>query len=149
MIIHKLKKHSLVLPILVLLVSASVLSGVLSVYNVLGEASKYLDARTQSWIVSLTRTENHTTSYRKLASAYLLNPTKDGKQELQSLNEMLRSRQNITDPKYFKIQFSETLKKKLMEELVYYHEALYSIDILLKTPGLLKAKEKKMLLVDT
>jgi diguanylate cyclase (GGDEF)-like protein/PAS domain S-box-containing protein len=143
-IIQKFKNHSLFFPILVLLVSSSVLSGASVVYNVLGEASKYLDARTQSWIVSLTRTENHTTRYQKLVSAYLLNPTEDGKQELQSLHEILRSRQNITDPRPFKIQFTEAFKKELIAELGYYNEALSSIDTLLNSPSLLKTKEKEI-----
>ena len=144
MIIQKFKKHRLFFPILVLLVSSFVLSGAFVVYDVLGEASKYLDARTQAWIVNVTRTENHTTSYQKLVSAYLLNPTVDGKQELQSLNETLRSRQNMTDPRFSKIQFPEAFKKELIAEIGYYDEALSSIYTLLNSPSLLKTKEKEI-----
>jgi diguanylate cyclase (GGDEF)-like protein/PAS domain S-box-containing protein len=143
-IIQKFKKHRLFFPILVLLVSSFVLSGAFVVYDVLGEASKYLDARTQAWIVNVTRTENHTTSYQKLVSAYLLNPTVDGKQELQSLNETLRSRQNMTDPRFSKIQFPEAFKKELIAEIGYYDEALSSIYTLLNSPSLLKTKEKEI-----
>ena len=69
------RKHSLVFPVLVLLVSMCVGTGVVLIYNVLGKASIYFDARTNSWITDLKRTNSHLTNYQEKARAYFLNPT--------------------------------------------------------------------------
>jgi diguanylate cyclase (GGDEF)-like protein/PAS domain S-box-containing protein len=142
--VQKLKHHRLVFPVLVLLVILSVGAGVVSLYNVLGESGKYLSARTQSWVIDLTRTENHSTDYQKTARAYFDSPTKAGKEKLQSLNRTLRSRRNLIEPEILKGQFPDALQKTLKEELGYYDEALFSLNILLNKQGLLKTEQKKI-----
>ncbi|MFT5549973.1 MAG: diguanylate cyclase (GGDEF)-like protein/PAS domain S-box-containing protein [Candidatus Azotimanducaceae bacterium] len=144
MIEHRLQKHRLVFPVLSLLVILCVGAGVFSVYSVLEEAGKYLSARTQSWIVDLTRTENFNTIYQKTASAYFDNPTMAGKEELKLLNERLRSRRDLIAPELLKSQFPAVLKKTMKEEFGYYDEALSSLSILLNTPGLLKAEQQEI-----
>jgi diguanylate cyclase (GGDEF)-like protein/PAS domain S-box-containing protein len=137
-IAQKLQKYRLVFPVAALLFSLLVGAGVFSVYNVLEEAGKYLNARTQSWIVNLTRTENHNTNYQKKVRAYINNPTKVGKEELKPLNDRLRSRRNLFETDLLTDQFPEALKKTLEQEYGYYDEALSSLSILLNSPGLLK-----------
>jgi diguanylate cyclase (GGDEF)-like protein/PAS domain S-box-containing protein len=141
---HRLQKHRLVFPVLSLLVILCVGAGVFSVYGVLEEAGKYLSARTQSWIVDLTRTVNFNTIYQKTASAYFDNPTMAGKEELKLLNERLRSRRGLIAPELLKSQFPAVLKKTMKEEFSYYDEALSSLSILLNTPGLLKAEQQEI-----
>jgi diguanylate cyclase (GGDEF)-like protein/PAS domain S-box-containing protein len=138
----KCKGYSLAFPFFTLVVSLCVGAGVFSVYKVLGEAEKYLSARTQSWIIDLTRTENHIMDYKKIAEAYFLNPTKSGKEALKILNEMIRSRRNMIDPDLLKSQLPEVLIKKLKKELGYYDEAFSSLNVLVNAQGLLKIEQK-------
>jgi diguanylate cyclase (GGDEF)-like protein/PAS domain S-box-containing protein len=142
--LNKLKRHNLIFPACFLLVSLSTWAGVFTVYNVLQDASKYLNPHTQSWIVNLTRTENHILIYQITASNYFLNPTEVGKNELKSLNGTLRSRRTMIEPRYFERQFTEAFEKKLRVELDHYFETLSSLDILLNTQGLLKTEEKEI-----
>ena len=139
-----MKKHRFLLLVFFLLITFSIWFGVFTAYNVLREASKYLDARAQSWIVNLTRTETHVTNYQKMAEAYFLNPTEAGKKELQLINGMLRSRQNIIDPDHFTNQFPEAFRKELLTVYSDYNKALYRLDMLLNSQNLLKIEKEKM-----
>jgi diguanylate cyclase (GGDEF)-like protein/PAS domain S-box-containing protein len=145
MILQKFKKHITALPVLVLLVSLCGWAGALSVYKVFGEANKYLDGHTQSWIIDLTRTTSHITEYQKAAKAYFLNPTKAGKEELKLLNGMIRSRQSMIEPNTIKNLYPEVFNKMLEEEFDYYNETLSSLNIILSAQGLLETEQKKIL----
>jgi diguanylate cyclase (GGDEF)-like protein/PAS domain S-box-containing protein len=142
--LQNMKKHRFLLLVFFLLITFSIWFGVFTAYNVLREASKYLDARAQSWIVNLTRTETHVTNYQKMAETYFLNPTEAGKKELQLINGMLRSRQNIIDPDHFTNQFPEAFRKELLTVYSDYNKALYRLDILLNSQNLLKIEKEKM-----
>jgi diguanylate cyclase (GGDEF)-like protein/PAS domain S-box-containing protein len=146
--LQSIKKHKILLPFFLFLITFSIWFGVFSAYNVLREASKYLDARAQSWIVNLTRTETHVTNYQKVAEAHFLNPTEAGKKDLQLINGMLYSRQNIIDPNRFTSQFTnqfpETFRKELLTVHSDYKKALYSLDTLLNSQGLLKIEKKEI-----
>jgi two-component system sensor histidine kinase/response regulator len=138
------QQHRTVFSALVLLLSLGVGAGVFLVYNLLEEAGNHLTETTQSWVVDLTRTENHGTDYQKNAKAYFDNPTMAGKEKLKSLNKMLLSRRNMFTPEVYKSQFPEVLKKTLVEEFGYYDEALSSLNVLLNKQGLLKTEQKEI-----
>ncbi|MFT7675395.1 MAG: hypothetical protein ACI845_003822, partial [Gammaproteobacteria bacterium] len=140
----KFKEHRLVFPVLVFLVSLCVGAGVFSVYRVLGEAGKYLDAHTQSWVIALTRTENHVTDYQEMARAYFLNPTTADKEQLKLLNGIIRARRNMIDPVLFKNQVPDVLKKELKGVFGYYDQAVSSLNILLNTPGSPKPEQEEI-----
>jgi diguanylate cyclase (GGDEF)-like protein/PAS domain S-box-containing protein len=142
--LQNMRKHRFLLLVFFLLTAFSIWFGVFAAYNVLREASIYLDARAQSWIVNLTRTETHVTNYQKVAEAYFLNPTEAGKKDLQLINGMLRSRQNIIDPDHFTNQFPEAFRKELLTVYSDYNEALYRLDVLLNFQNLLKIEKEKM-----
>jgi diguanylate cyclase (GGDEF)-like protein len=140
----KFKKHRFLLPVFLLLSTFSIGTGVFVAYNVLRDASQYLDARAQSWIVNLTRNETHVTNYQKVAEAYFLNPTEAGKKDLKLINGMLHSRQNIIDPSHFTSEFPAAFRKELLDVYSDYNKALYNLDMLLNSQGMQKIEKKEM-----
>jgi diguanylate cyclase (GGDEF)-like protein/PAS domain S-box-containing protein len=142
--LQNIKKNRFLLLVFLLLTTFFIWFGVFAAYNVLRDASQYLDARAQSWVVNLTRTETHITNYQKVAKAYFLNPTEAGKKDLTLINGMLRSRQNIIDPDHFTSQFPEAFRKELLTVYSDYNKALYRLDKLLNSQDLLKKEKEKM-----
>ena len=138
-----IKNRFIFAAIAAILISASAYA-VYAVFGTLGSTEKHLSAQTQSLVIDLARTEIHNTTYQNAAKAYFLNPSEEQKAELEHLNNVLRSRQILIQPKALRGHFSEEIEKSLDEEFRYFDDALEQLSLLLGKPGLLKTEQKEI-----
>ena len=127
-----IKNRFIFAAIAAILISASAYA-VYAVFGTLGSTEKHLSAQTQSLVIDLARTEIHNTTYQNAAKAYFLNPSEEQKAELEHLNNVLRSRQILIQPKALRGHFSEEIEKSLDEEFRYFDDALEQLSLLLAT----------------
>ena len=111
-------------------------------FSILGSANKQLGNHTQSLIIDLVRTENHSTHYQQKIKRYAHTPSKELKAKIDHLNGVLKSRKSLFLPAALNSEFPIDFIKSITIETTHYDKALTELDNLLSTPSMFDTNQK-------
>ena len=131
-------------PVIAIILIGITVYAVYTVFGILGNTEKHLNAGTQSLITDLSRTEIHNTTFQNAAKVYFASPSEEQKTKLRHLGNVLRSRLNLLQPEMVIRKFPHETEKSLKEEIGYIDNAFMQLNLILDKPDLLKAKQKEI-----
>ena len=111
-------------------------------FSILGSANKQLGNHSQSLIIDLVRTENHSTHYQQKIKRYLLKPSETLKVKIDHLNSVLKSRKSLFLPTALNSELPIGFIKSITIETIHYDNALTELNELLSDPSQLQKNQK-------
>jgi len=111
-------------------------------FSILDSTNKQLENHTQSLIIDLVRTENHSTHYQQQIKHYLRTPSEALKLDLAHLNGILKSRKSLFLPEALNPEFPIDFIKSITIEIIHYDNALTELSALLSDSSQLRRNKK-------